>query len=91
MNIKAWKFGLLVATLSGVFTGLIGLGVGMTPKQITILMLINIGKDGLLYLQKTDVDKISFDTTVVKKESPDGTVITSASRTPSDPQPNKEV
>ena len=91
MNIKAWKLGLAVSILSGVFTGLIGLGVGMTNRQTIILILINVGKDGLLYLKNTNVSAISFDTTIVKKESPDGTVVTSASRTPSDPQPNKPV
>ena len=63
MSLKRWKLGLFIALLSGVFTGLIGLGVGMTWRQILILMAVNIGKDGLLFLQQNPADKVDLDGT----------------------------
>jgi len=96
MNWKNWKVGLFVALLSGVFTGLIGLGVGMTWKQLLILIGLNVGKDGLLYLQQHPADKISFDTSSIKRTAADGTTVESTHRTtvvtttPDDPaKPNQ--
>ena len=57
MNWTQWKIGLLIAGLTGLMNGLVGLGLEMTPKQITILLLVNFGKDMLLYL-KTHEPKV---------------------------------
>lgn len=80
MSFKRWKMGLFIALLSGVFTGLIGLGVGMTWKQILILMAINVGKDGLLFLQQNPAAKIDFDTQITKKTAVDGSIVETTSR-----------
>jgi len=61
MNFKRWKLGLFVALASGVFTGLIGIGVGMSWRQILILLAVNVGKDGLLFFAQNPVEKIDLD------------------------------
>lgn len=58
MSWQRWKIGLVVAILSGIFTGLVGLAVGMTGRQIAILLAVNVGKDGLLYLTNHPVEQI---------------------------------
>ena len=56
MNWKAWQAGLMVSFLSGLLAGIIALAVDMTTKQIVLMLLINIAKDGLLYLKSNPVD-----------------------------------
>ena len=81
MNWKLWKVGLFVSILSGVFTGLIGIGIGMTWKQVLFFVAANVAKDGLLYLQQHPADTISFDTTTVKKVAVDGSSVEQTNRT----------
>ena len=71
MNWKRWKMGLLISLLSGLFTGLIGLALNMTAKEIGIFVLISIAKDGQLYLAKHPAEQISFDTDQIKNPKPD--------------------
>lgn len=87
MNWKNWKVGLFVAVLSGIFTGLLCLAINMTWKQILFVMLVNIGKDGLLYLQTHPADSISFDTRTIKRTAVDGSSVESISRTTVVPTP----
>jgi len=70
MNWTKWKLGLLVACLTGVFSGLVGLVIGATWRQICILLVVNLAKDGLLFLKQHPVDEVTFDvtqTTTVKQ------------------------
>lgn len=67
MNWKRWKLGLAISLLSGLFTGVIGFGIGMTWEQLGIMLAVNVAKDGLLYLQKHPPEQISFDTERVIK------------------------
>jgi hypothetical protein len=69
MNWKAWKTGLLVSLLSGVFNGLIGLAIDLTWKQIGIMMLVSVGKDGLLWLKNHPIESV-FDTSFNNKPKP---------------------
>jgi hypothetical protein len=80
MNWKQWKVGLFVALLSGTFTGLIGLCIGMTWRNILILIVVNVAKDGLLYLQQHPADSISFDTQTIKRTDVDGSSVESTVR-----------
>lgn len=63
MNWKNWKVGLFVALLSGIFTGLLCMAIDMTWRQILFILLVNVGKDGLLFLKSHPADQITFDTT----------------------------
>lgn len=83
MNWKNWKVGLFVATLSGIFTGLLCLAANMTGKQILFIMLVNIGKDGLLFIKQNPADRISFDTQTLKRTAADGSSVEATSRTTS--------
>lgn len=58
MSWSRWKAGLIVALLSGLFTGVIGLAVNMDGRQILIVLLVNVAKDGLLFLTNHPVDSI---------------------------------
>jgi hypothetical protein len=94
MNWKNWKIGLLVSVLSGVFTGALCVAINMTWKQVLFVMVVNIGKDGLLYLQTHPADAISFDTSSVKRTASDGSSVESTVRkttvtTPVDGTPPK--
>lgn len=81
MNWRKWRWGLVVALLSGVFTGLIGLGISVTAKQLLILIALNIGKDGLLYIKSNPIDQVSFDTSRMIRDDVTGTVTTQSSKT----------
>lgn len=91
MNWKNWKVGLFVAILSGIFTGFMCFAVNMTWKQIVFVMVINIGKDGLLYLQSHPADTISFDTRSIKKTAIDGSSVETSQRTTVVPTPDKDT
>jgi hypothetical protein len=67
MSWKKWKLGLAVSLLSGVFTSMVGLVVGLSHQQILFMTLINVGKDGLLFLKDHPVESITSDTTLLKK------------------------
>lgn len=62
MSWKRWKIGLAVSLLSGLFTGLIGLAVGLTHQQVIILLVVNMAKDGLLYLKDHPIDNVDVGT-----------------------------
>ena len=81
MNFKKWKLGLLVALLSGLFTGIIGWGIGMTTKQIVFFTLISVAKDGWLYLVKHPVDAISWETNRVTRDDVAQTTMTESRKT----------
>lgn len=60
MNWKRWKIGLLVAMLTGFFTGLVTLGVvdSVTWVELGILLAVNIAKDALLFLKEHPVETV---------------------------------
>ncbi len=60
MNWKRWKFGLFVAILTGLFTGLTGIAVGITWRQALAIILVCIAKDGLLFLQQHPADSVEI-------------------------------
>ena len=62
MSWKRWKRGLLIATLTGIATGLVGLAAGVTWRQALLIILVCVGKDSMLYLKEHPVEKIT-DTT----------------------------
>jgi hypothetical protein len=51
MSWKRWKIGLAVAATTGLLTGVLGLAVNMTWKQIGMLIAITVAKDLLLFLK----------------------------------------
>ena len=51
MRWKCWKIGLAVAATTGVLTGVLGLAVNMTWKQVGLLIAITVAKDLLLFLK----------------------------------------
>lgn len=57
MKWKRWKAGLAVAAATGVLTGCLGLSIGMTGRQILILLGANFAKDVLLYLKDHPVEE----------------------------------
>lgn len=82
MNWKNWKLGFAVAILTGILTGCVGLAVGLTTKQILILFLVNVGKDGLLFLQQNPAAQVKFEeTTSTSKNEVDGTTTLSSKKT----------
>lgn len=88
MNFKKWKLGLLVAFLSGILTGLVGLAADLTWRQMVILILVNVGKDGLLYLTQNPVSAVEFQTEMRSKTTPDGTTVSSTTRKTTVPTEN---
>lgn len=68
MNLKRWKFGLLVSLISGLLTGLVGLAIEMSWRQILLFVIISVAKDGQLYLMKHPPDEVSFDTELKSNE-----------------------
>lgn len=50
--------GLLIALLSGIFTTGMSLMLNMTLKQILFMAVINLSKDGMLYLTNHPMDEI---------------------------------
>lgn len=66
MNWKAWKRGLWVACLTGLFKAAICLKIGMTGEQILYVFLVNIGIDGSLYL-KIHPAEVIIDTSFIHK------------------------
>lgn len=60
MNWKRWKIGLLVAMLTGFFTGLVTLGVvdSVTWAELGILLAVNIAKDALLFMKEHPVETV---------------------------------
>lgn len=89
MNFKKWKLGLFVAFLSGILTGLVGLAANLTGRQMFILILVNIGKDGLLYLAQNPVAAVEFQTDTMTRTSPDGTTVSSTTQKTTVPTENK--
>lgn len=59
MNWNRWKIGLTVAALTGLLTGVIGLGIGITWRQALILLGVSIAKDALLFIKDHPADAIS--------------------------------
>lgn len=55
--------GLLVAGLTGFFTGLLGLGLGLSWKAALVLLGGSVAKDVLLFLNQHPVDSIQEDST----------------------------
>lgn len=68
MNWKRWKIGLLVAALTGLLTGMLGLAVGVTWRQALFLLGTSIAKDMLLFLKDHPADSVS-DTGFVSKSA----------------------
>ena len=73
MNWKRWKFGLLVAVVTG-FATAFAVGVvipTMTLKEGVLVCVGSIAKDVLLFLKQHPADQVSFDTTLVSKDAND--------------------
>ena len=58
---KRWKLGLYISIGTGLFTGVIGLGAGMTWKGALMLIAASVGKDFVLYQSQHPVDSIELD------------------------------
>jgi len=67
MSWKKWKRGLLIAILTGIGTGLVGLAVGINWEQALILVGVSVGKDLLLYLKQHPIETVSDTTHLLKK------------------------
>jgi len=69
MNWKRWKFGFVVAAITGLCTALaVGVIVpSMTLKEGLLVCLASIAKDILLFLKQHPADEVSFETTQIKK------------------------
>jgi hypothetical protein len=69
MNWKRWKFGFVVAAITGLCTALaVGVIVpSMTLKEGLLVCLASIAKDVLLFLKQHPADEVSFETTQIKK------------------------
>jgi hypothetical protein len=69
MKWKQWKLGLLVAILTGVFSG--GVVAFVAPiiglKEIIFIIMFNICQNAMLFLKDHPADKITSDTTVFTK------------------------
>jgi hypothetical protein len=81
MKWNQWKIGVLVAILTGIASGAVGLAIGLNRNQILILFATNIGKDLGLFLVKHPPESISFDTTSITKtvtatDDPDKVAVT---------------
>lgn len=50
MKWRCWKMGLLVAGVTGLLTGVLGLGLNMTWKAALLMLAVTTAKDLLLYL-----------------------------------------
>ena len=66
---KQWKRGLIVAGLHGLFTGIMGLAVGVTWKQAGLLVLISVSKDAALFIQKHPVEKLQDTISITRAEA----------------------
>lgn len=69
MSWKKWKRGLLIAILTGAGTGVVGLAVGITWEQASVILLACIGKDLCLYLKSHPIEAIADTTTFIKRAS----------------------
>jgi hypothetical protein len=69
MNWKRWKFGFIVAAITGLCTALaVGVIVpSMTLKEGLLVCLASIAKDVLLFLKQHPAEEVSFETTQIKK------------------------
>lgn len=69
MNWKRWKFGFVVAAITGLCTALaVGVIVpSMTLKEGFLVCLASIAKDVLLFLKQHPADEVSFETAQIKK------------------------
>jgi hypothetical protein len=90
MNWKNWKIGLLVATLIGFFTACGAAAVldVVINWKFAFFFLSLIGKDVILFLANNPADKISFDTSTIKRTESDGSSVEATIRkttTPTDP------
>ena len=60
MNWKRWKFGLFVAALTGLFTGVMGGLAGAPLKAVLTTIAVCIAKDCLLFLQQHPADSVAI-------------------------------
>ena len=69
MNWKRWKFGFVVAAITGLCTALaVGVIVpSMTLKEGLLVCIASIAKDVLLFLKTHPADEVSFETTRFNK------------------------
>lgn len=89
MNFKKWKFGLLVAFLSGILTGFVGFAANLTGRQMLILIVVNVGKDGLLFLAQNPASAVEFQSETISRTTSDGTTVSSTSQKTTVPTENK--
>lgn len=66
MSWRRWKLGLLIAILTGLFTGLsyleaLDVITVKTVVKFALVTLAVIGKDGVLFLQNHPVDEVEDD------------------------------
>ena len=66
MSWKQWRIGVLVAILTGVATGAIGLVAGVTWKQFLVILIPCVAKDFLLFIKEHPVTSIVEDAPTVK-------------------------
>lgn len=72
---------MVVALFTGLLQGLVGLVAGITMEQFWILLAVNVGAGGLLYLKSHPVDAISFETTRLTKDDVAGVTTSQTSKT----------
>lgn len=64
---SAWKRGLIVACLTGLFTAVSGLVAGVTWRQFVVILAVCVAKDALLYLKQHPVEDLQ-DTRMITKD-----------------------
>ena len=62
ISLRRWKLGAVIACVTGLATGVIGLAVGMPWKGALLLLAASMAKDFLLWQAQHPAEAITFDT-----------------------------